>query len=612
MRNYLEIALQYCDDVKTGVRIAGKLEKLAVQRFLNDLSRSAFDAGDNENIQALLKKLKVNGKKADIDFEYHLDLYRAEHACFFIETCPHVEGTRFTKLVNGVRPTIVMQPWQVFCTVNMFGWVDADGLRRFRYVYIEVAKKNGKSTWVAPIALYLAFIDGESGAQVYTAATSQKQAKIVFNAAHKMVYDTPKMRERFGIALSANAISQMTTNSFIKAVSKDNRGTQDGLNVHGVIIDELHAHKSDDMYNIMSDGIVSRDQPMVVAISTAGDDTTSKCYRERQIVVEILNKKAVHEQYFGMVFCLDRNDDWKDEAVWAKANPSLGVSVDLKKLQESFSKVKISPASESGFRQKHLNNWVGTVDGWIAPSVWENAKRDVQESEFLGQTCFGGYDLASRLDLAAWGRLRPKLEDGEVHWYFFSNQYINEKVIDTKEAINGEKRPDEYPVWRDEGYLIVTEGASTNFNQIEHDIERFHMENPFYEIGHDPYHASQLTSNLLDQGLNVVEVPQNTKYLSEPMRWIEQLLAEGRLHHNGDPVLAWCVLNVVVNPDVKENILPKRNKDRPGKKIDAAVGMIIAASRAMHYDNEKVFELVAGDDSASFDDYMSNFMSFSR
>lgn len=186
MRNYLEIALQYCDDVKTGVRIAGKLEKLAVDRFLRDLSRSGFALSDDVSVERLLTKLKVK-TKPDISFPYILNLRRAEHACFFIETCPHVKGKLAKPNRDGSRNKLVMEPWQVFATLNIFGWVSVeDGLRRFLYVYIEVAKKNGKSTWLAGFALYLAFIDGEVGAEVYTAATSREQAKIVFEDAKKI------------------------------------------------------------------------------------------------------------------------------------------------------------------------------------------------------------------------------------------------------------------------------------------------------------------------------------------------------------------------------------------------------------------------------------------
>lgn len=604
MRDYFKITLQYCLDVRSGVRTAGQLEKLAVKRFLADLSKSTFNVESvDEETQELLQKLKYK-PKPDIDFEYELDIRRAHHALFFIETCPHVKGDLAKIRPDGTRQSLILEPWQVFATFNIFGWIGFDGKRRFLYVYIEVAKKNGKSTWLAAIALYLCFIDGEMGAEVYTAATSAEQAKIVFNDASKMVEYSPKMRAHFGIEFSKYSVFQTETNSVLKALSQDRGGTKDGLNVHAAIIDELHAHKTADMYDIVANGIAARSEPLILAITTAGDDTTSKCYQERQVVVDILKGKAKHDQYFGMVFCLDRGDDWLDPKVWPKANPNFGVSVNEKYLHSVFEKVKVSPKQESITRQKHLNEWIGAVDGWISPTIWGNAESSLTETAFNGQVCFGGYDLASRLDLASWGRLRPKLEDGKVHWYIFTSNYINEHVVDTKEAINGEKRPDEYPVWRDQGHLIVTEGKTTDFERIQRDIEDFHTENPFYEMGHDPYHAAQLTANLLDEGINVIEVPQVTKFMSEPMRWIEQLLAEDRLHHDGDPVLKWCMCNVVVRPDVNNQILPRKNS--PGKKIDAAVGLIIAASRAMHYDDESVFDLVPGEDDGNIDDWLKD------
>lgn len=606
MRDYFKIALQYCQDVRSGVRVAGQLEKLAIKRFLSDLARSGFKSDQvDEDAQILLQSIKFKSKP-DIDFDYELSLDRVTHACKFVEACPHVKGKLAKVKPDGTRHKLILEPWQIFCMMNIFGWVDSENKRRFLYVYIEVAKKNGKSTWLAAVALYLAFIDGEMGAEVYTAATSRDQAKIVFEDAKKMVEFSPRMRSNFGIEYSQYSVFQTETNSSLKALSQDRGGTKDGLNVHAAIIDELHAHKTADMYDIVANGVAAREEPLILAITTAGDDTTTKCYQERQVVVDILRGKAAHDQYFGMVFCLDRGDDWQDPKVWPKANPNYGISVTEKYLHSVFEKVKVSPKQEGITRQKHLNEWVGAVDGWIAPSIWEAAKLDVPESQFKGQVCFGGYDLASRLDLAGWGRLRPRLQDGKIHWHIFSTPYINERVVDTKEAINGEKRPDEYPVWRDQGCLIVTPGASTDFDRIQQDIENFHTESSFYELGHDPYHAAQLTSNLMDQGINVIEVPQTTQYLSEPMRWIEQLLAEGRLHHDGDPVLQWCVLNVVVRPDAKENIFPR--KTSPGKKIDLAIGMIIAASRAMHWDNEEVFDLVPGDHSDNWDvdDYIEN------
>lgn len=182
--------------------------------------------------------------------------------------------------------------------------------------------------------------------------------------------------------------------------------------------------------------------------------------------------------------------------------------------------------------------------------------------------------MASRLDLACWAELIPRLEaDGKIHWYAFIHSYINEHVLETKAAINGEKRPDEYPVWRDQGFLIATPGESTDFKRIQRDIEDAHVKNPFYEIGHDSHHADQLTANLLEEGLAVIEVPQKTEFLNPAMRWIEVLLAEGRFHHSGDPVFNWCALNVVVKEDAKENIFPR--KSSPAKKLMEWLGSLL-------------------------------------
>lgn len=611
MRDYFKIALQYCHDVRSGVRTAGQLEKLAVKRFINDLNRSGSPLGSvDDETEKLLKSLKIGAKPPDINFSFKFDIERAQHACFFIETCPHVEGELARLKRDGTRHLLVMSPWQIFVTVNIFGWVDYEGLRRFTYVYLEVAKKNGKTTWLAAVGLYMGFIDGEPGSNVYAAATTRDQANILFGAAKTMVEYSPKMRERFGITKQEYSIFQTTTNSSFKALSQDRDGSKDGFNVHCGLIDELHAHKDSGMYDIVSNGIASRAQPLLFAITTAGKDTTSVCYRERKIVVAILKGEASHERYFGMIFCLDKGDDWKDPKTWPKANPNYGISVKPEYLQGMADKCKISPSNEAIFRQKHLNEWVGAVDGWLAESVVTNCEVEVSYKEFKGVIGFGGYDLASRLDLASWAEMRPRFEDGKIVWYVFAHSYINERVIESTEAINGEMRPDDYPVWRDDGWLIETPGASTDFNRIKEDILNHHLEYPFYEVGHDPYHAEQVTADLLDEGLSVIEVPQKTEFLNPAMRWIEVLFAEDRIRFCGDPVFKWCILNVVVKEDAKENIFPR--KISRAKKIDAAVGMIIAASRAMYWDKEEVFELIPGEESGNFDDFLNGMIKVSR
>ena len=589
-RDYLAIANQYVADVISGKEISGKFLKLACKRYLSDLKRA----------------------KSDIDFDYKLDADRAHHACFFIETMPHVKGELARPDKDGNRKKLIMEPWQVFATLNMFGWVNSVGIRRFVYVYIEIAKKNGKSTWAAAIALYMAFVDGEPGAEVYAAATNYEQASIVWKDAKQMVEFTPAFQERFGVKTTQYTIYAEHNNSVFKPLASDKKGTKDGLNVHCAIEDEMHAHKDSSMYDIIADGIAARLQPLIIGITTAGDDTMGVCYRERTTLVSVLEGKSTHERYFGLIFCLDKNDDWREPKNWPKANPSLGASFKIDYLLDKFEKIKISPSMEALFRQKSLNEWVGSTDSWITSQMWANALDVKPEKHFVGVPSFGGMDLASRLDLAGWGKLYPFLaNDGKVHWYYYSKQYINERVVKTVEAINGEKRPDLYPVWVDQGHLIQTDGNSTDFDLIERDILASHAESPFFQMAYDQHNAHQLATHLSDEGITTIDVAMRWQFLSPAMKWLEVLLIDGRLHHNGDPVLAWCMTNVVVRPDNNGNIFPR--KDSPVKKIDAALALIMAAARAMHYDSPSVFELVAdGGDSAAMDDYLKDFVRVTR
>lgn len=589
MRDYMAIAEQYVDDVLSGRRVAGKLEKMACQRHRADLQRA----------------------KTDPDFDYRLDADRAHHVCYFVETMPHVKGRLAKVQPDGTRQRLIMEPWQVFATVSMFGWINADGVRRFVYAYIEIAKKNGKSTWAAALALYMAFVDGEAGAEVYAAATGYDQAKIVWQDAKMMVEYSPAFRERFGVSTTQYLIKADYNNSIFKPLSSDKSGTKDGLNVHFAVEDELHAHKDSSMYDIIADGIASREQPMILAITTAGNDRTGVCFRERATVINMLTGKSSIDNYFGLIFTLDDNDDWQDESNWGKANPSLGAALSLTYLRDKYKKVSETPSMEPLFKQKQLNMWVGHVNGWIQLSTWQAALYQIAEKSFVGVPSFGGLDLASRLDLAGWCKMYPRLgNDGRVHWHVFSRQYINSRVIETSSAINGEKRPDAYHEWAAAGWLTVTEGNSTDFDQIERDILESHAESPLYEIGYDPHNGHQLAQHLINAGISLVEIRQVWQYTNPAMRWLEVLLADGRLHHNGDPVLEWCITNVVVKPDNNQNIFPL--KSAPAKKIDAALALIMAAARAMFYDDPSVFDLTPDSDAGDMDDFLSDIAGIRR
>lgn len=576
-RNYLEIMHQYCKDVQSGVRIAGKFEKLAVKRFLNDLER----------------------QEKDHDFPYSFNEERMNHVCAFIENLHHWKGAL-------ARKHFILDPWQVFVVGNIFAWEDEDGIRRFTDAYVEISKKNGKSTLAAAIGLYMLSGDGEPGAEVYAAAANYDQAKIVWQDAKQMVLLNAALRAEFGIETTQYEIRATSgnDNSIFRPIATDKEGSKDGKNVHCAILDEIHAHKDSETYDIMADGVIARREPLVLGITTAGSNKIGVCWRERCKVVDILYGKDNLERYFGIIFTIDKGDDWRNPAVWPKANPSMGVAFDTNYLQSKYKKIKTA-AEESRFRQKSLNEWVQGADSWIASSEWELlADPNVTEDQFEGCISFAGLDLASKMDLAGYVKWFPKLIDGRVHWYIFAHQYINSNVVNQRRAMDGQKRPDEYLDWVESGHLIETPGNVTDFSQIYKDVIESHLQANMYEIGFDPWNAAQFGQNLIADGLEAVEVPQKVNPLSIGMRWIEELIRDGRLHHDNNPVLQWCICNIEVKEDNNSNIFPR--KPDKARKIDAGVAAIIGGTRAMHWDNESVFELVPGEDDGNIDDWLKD------
>ena len=580
-RNYLEIMHQYCKDVQSGVRIAGKFEKLAVKRFLNDLKRQ-------EN---------------DPEFPYSFNEERLNHVCSFIESLHHVKG----KLA---RKHFILDPWQVFVVGNIFGWEDHDGIRRFTDAYIEISKKNGKSTLAAAIGLYMTVADGEVGAEVYAAAANYDQAKIVWEDAKQMVLFNPELQAHFGVATTQYEIRVGDDNSKFKPLATDKDGSKDGKNVHCGILDEIHAHKDSDTYDIIADGVIARTEPLILGITTAGSSKIGVCWRERCKVVDILYGKDKLERYFGIIFTIDKNDDWRNPDVWPKANPSMGIAFDNGYLKDKYSKIKTA-AEESRFRQKSLNEWVQGADSWIASSEWELlADPNVTEEQFKGCIGFGGGDLASKLDLAGFVKWHPKLINGRVHWYLFTRQYINEHVVNQRRQTDGQKRPDEYLDWAESGHLIETPGNVTSFNQINEDIVDSHAQAPFYEFGFDPFNASQFAEDLILHGIDAVEVRQQVNPLSIGMRWMEELIRDGRLHHDGNPVLQWCICNIEVKEDNNNNIFPR--KPDKARKIDAGVAAIIGGTRAMLWDKLDVFDLVPGAEDGNIDDWLNDMIKVAK
>lgn len=457
-----------------------------------------------------------------------------------------------------------LEGWEAFIFINVFGWLwKHNNKRRFRRVYIEIPRGNGKTTLSATPALYMGFAEKEGGAEIYSAARTRDQAKIAFGLAQHMARKCPAFLDYFGVEVVAHRIIQPGSASFFEAVSAD-ADSLDGKNVHFGLIDELHAHRSRDVYDSIETGAGKRDQSLIWAITTAGSDKTGIAYEQRSYLLNILKGTIIDENYFGIVYTIDDGDDWTDEKIWRKANPNFGVSVEAEHISAMCRKAQHSPASQAEFFTKHLNVWIQTDQALYDMRAWERCKDSTLDIEdFIGQPCRIAADLATKVDIAAVVLLFEK--DGKT--IPFCRFYVPETAIE-------ETRNSSYRGWQIEGQLIATSGDVIDFNQIESDIRADMMRFDCIEIGFDPWQSTQLATSLSESGANVVEFRQIVSNFSEPTKELDSLMRTGGLSHDGSPVLAWMIGNVVGHYDAKENVYPR--KERPENKIDGAVALIMA------------------------------------
>lgn len=567
---YVEVAKKYAEQVLAGEIPACKWTKASVKRQLDDLVRA----------------------ETDPDWAYEFSIERAEHVCRFIELLPHIKGDEWAG-----KP-IQLQPWQIFILTTVFGWLNrGTGYRRFRTVYIEVPRKNAKSTLSSAVSLYMATADREAGAEIYSAATTQKQARIVFDDARMMAAGSPKLRSRFGVKVYKNSISSsfqeqrgeniVEINSLFLPLSAEG-STLDGLNIHFASVDELHAHKKRDVFDVLETGTGSRRQSLLWAITTAGSDTAGICYEQRTYLTRILNTvlrrheglgypiKGTYlddETYFGIIYTIDDGDDWTNPACWAKANPNYGVSVypeDIKRLADKAIRVA---SARSNFLTKRLNKWVASAEAWMDMLAWDKcADPDLKIEQFLGEECWVPLDLASKKDIAEKGNLFQREIDGKDHYYYFGTHYLPELAA-TDEANS------QYAGWVEDGWLKTTPGNITDYDVIEDDIRADTSKFTVLEVPYDPHQATQLSTHLMAENIEMVEVKPTVLNFSEPMKEFEALVIDGRFHHNGDPVLTWMVGNVVAFRDNKDNIYPRKESDE--KKIDGPVAIITGLARAI-------------------------------
>jgi phage terminase large subunit-like protein len=546
-RDYCAIALRYANQVVNGKIPAGRFVKAACARQLNDLKR--------------WKSTKA---------PFRFDPVRASNVCRFIELLPHIKG-------HKAGAPIVLEPWQVFFLTTVFGWIKPDGLRRFRRSYVEVPRGNGKSALSSGVGLYMLAADGEGGAEVYSFATTRDQAKIVFGDAQNMARQTPGLKSHLGVEVNAHTITVLKHASKFEALSAEG-STLDGLNTHFACIDELHAHKTRAVYDVVETSIGKRSQSLLWVITTAGSNRSGICYEVRSFVTKVLNGIVTDESQFGIIYGLDDGDDWTTEDALMKANPNWGVSVMPEVLLPLQAKAMSMPSAANNFKTKHLNEWVNADTAWMDMRAWDAcANPSLKKSDFEGEPAWVALDLASKIDVAAKITLFKRLIDGREHFYCFGNYYLPRDTVDLGEN-------SQYQGWESLGLLTVTEGAVIDFAMIEDDLideaRRFEVR----EVPYDPFQATQLSTRMAAQGLPMVEMRPTVLNFSEPMKTLEALVLQRRFHHTGDPVLTWMASNVVCHRDAKDNIYPR--KERPENKIDGVVALIMALGRATHESEE--------------------------
>ncbi|HSH72355.1 MAG TPA: terminase TerL endonuclease subunit [Methylophilaceae bacterium] len=478
---------------------------------------------------------------------------------------PHIKGDWAQR-----SELIILERWEVFVLAVSFGWiVKATGKRRFRIIDLFVPRKNAKSTIAAVIGLYMLACDGEFGAEVYSGATSKDQAMEVFRPARLMAIATPEYRSLYSVIPNISNLAIQGNNSkFEPIIGKPG----DGASPSCAIVDEYHEHATDELYETMQSGMGARSQPIMLTITTSGVNISGPCYQHQVQLQKVLENTEPNDQRFGIIFTIDIEDDWTSEIALRKANPNFDISISGEYLLAQLQAALVDPRKQATFKTKHLNIWVASASPWIDVEKLQLCGDAGSLDDFVGETCTIGNDLASKLDIASVILEFTKFIAGKKHYYVFSRNYIPEAMVNKPE--NGH-----YRGWVAQGYLTVTQGNMINLRQIEEETavaaERFVVN----EIAMDAWGAREMAPNLQELGYTVIDVPMITKYLSEPMKDIQALIADGRFHHDGNLAYIWMMSNVEIKPDRNDNIFPRKNSDE--KKIDAAVATIVGHSRAM-------------------------------
>lgn len=508
---------------------------------------------------------------------------------FFNEFLCHSKGEW-----AGERFTLLdWQEWELIRP--LFGWKRSNHTRRFRRAYVEVPKKNGKSTISAGIALFLLKADGEMGAEVYSAAADRDQASIVYHEAASMVHSSPALNNCLLVTDSRKTISDPKTRSWYKALSAEVK-TKEGLNIHGLIFDELHAQPNRLLWDALKYGGASRRQPLFISITTAGTDRLSICYEQHKYAKGVLKGDVRDTQFFALIYSADEKDDWKDPKVWRKANPSFGITLKEDQFKADVLEAIQTVGSQNSFRRYRLNQWTEQEIRWISMDQWRACPSQPPTDLVRSTPFFGGLDLSSTQDITAFIQLfwtmKEVLEKNEktgvvskvmrtksfyVKPYFF----IPEEQL--AKRVKRDRVP--YDLWADEGHLIMTRGNMIDEDCIVENVLTACGQHKCKEIAYDRWNASHVVTRLTDEGLTMVPIGQGFASLSYPSKELETAIVGSIFNHGGNPVLEWMAGNVTAETDAAGGIKPSKKKSR--EKIDGIVAIVMAINRYIAHNGLK-------------------------
>lgn len=542
---------QYIDGVLDGSIVVNKWVRLSVERHVRDIETAA-------------------------ERGLYFDLQAAARPIQFTELfLKHSKG-------KWAGKPVILEPWQHFILGSLFGWKRSDGTRRFRLSYCEVARKNGKSLLASAVGVYGLVADDEEGAEIYSAATTRDQAKIVFQEAQRMVKRSADLREI--VEVYKNNISVPQTFSKFEALSSDG-DTLDGLNVHMGIIDEVHAHKNREVFDVIDTATGARSQPLIFCITTAGLRSEGSIALELQrYAKQTLEQTIEDDNVFSFIAAIDDGDSYDDESCWPKANPNLGVSCSLEDLRGKCKRARESAAYRHNFLCKHLNVWVNSHTAWLPTELWEQSEIEINIQELYGRKCFAGLDLSSTTDVTAFALVFPPEEEGgeyiALQYYWVPKETAAER---TKKAVVN------FDAWMSEGHMEGTEGSAVDYELVYDRIKYCHEIFDVQEVAIDLWNAQGISNKMMAEGMTPMTFGQGYKSMSEPMKRMDALLRTRKIKNIKNPVSRWMFANVSAKMDPAGNIKP--DKEKSTEKIDGIVATIMALGRAiLATDPESVYE----------------------